>query len=82
MSMPKCGKCLLSEFDSEAFARDIKDYIAIIPEELKTPPEIYSGRLEICKKCSTLLDGLCGECGCFVEVRAAKLSQKCPVNKW
>lgn len=82
MSMPKCGKCLLSEFDSEAFVKEIKDYIALIPEEQKAPPELYSHRLEICRNCSSLSDGLCGECGCFAEIRSAKFSQKCPVNKW
>lgn len=82
MSAPKCGKCLLSEFDGAEFAHTIAEHIALIPKERKTPAAEYAQRLEKCRQCSALTDGLCGECGCFAELRAAKKIMKCPINKW
>lgn len=82
MSDVKCGKCLLSEFDMAFYAETVSDYIALIPEEKKTPAPEYNRRLDVCKACESLLDGMCGECGCFIEIRAAKVWMSCPCNKW
>lgn len=82
MSGVKCGKCLLSEFSMNEFIETVQDYISLIPEEDKAPPDEYSKRLDICKSCDELTDGMCCECGCFVEIRAAKRNMNCPVNKW
>lgn len=78
----RCGKCLLREFDAERFAASIQEYIALIPPDKKAAPEICQSRLVICRSCDMLTDGLCGECGCFVEVRAAKRDMDCPVHHW
>ena len=82
MNGAKCGKCLLTEFDGGRFAERIKEYISLIPEEEKTAAEEYRRRLDICRRCFALMDGLCGECGCFAEIRAAKRRMDCPVGKW
>ena len=37
----------------------------------------YAHRLELCKACGHLVNGMCELCGCFVEVRAAKINQHC-----
>ncbi len=80
----KCGRCLLSEFDSEKFITTIAEYISVIPPHKKVTDEEYRRRLSICRECELLNDGLCGECGCFVEVRAVKKEKSCPHpdKKW
>ncbi|MCM1164829.1 MAG: DUF6171 family protein [Lachnospiraceae bacterium] len=82
MNTRKCGRCLLSEFEAGRLAETVRGHIALIPEDKKTPPDEYERRLETCRGCGALNDGLCGECGCFVEVRAAKAYMGCPVNLW
>lgn len=79
---PFCKRCLLSEYDEKFYAETVSDYIAHIPEDKKCGSEEYSRRLDICRSCDELSNGMCGECGCFVEVRAAKSHMGCPVSKW
>ncbi len=83
-SSVKCGKCLLSQFDSRKFVSTVEEYISVMPPEMKVSEDEYNRRLRICLECDMLLDGLCGECGCFVEVRAAKKNMSCPhcEHKW
>lgn len=71
-----CRRCLLKELDG-AYFRSVYEYIESIPEEEKTEPEEYARRLERCRSCDCLQDGMCALCGCFVEVRAAKRRQHC-----
>ena len=35
-----------------------------------------------CKECKYLNEGLCGACGCFVELRAVIAVNRCPYEKW
>lgn len=77
-----CGKCLLTGLDGKKFAENIADYISLIPEDNRTGSDEYAGRIEVCRKCSVLIEGMCGECGCFAEIRAAKIKLHCPVGKW
>lgn len=78
----KCRKCLLEELDAKKLAESIADHVSLIPEDKRTDAEEYSRRLGICKGCPSLMEGMCGECGCFVEIRAAKSHMRCPVCKW
>jgi hypothetical protein len=82
MSAVKCGKCLLSEFDMSEFAETVKRYVSLIPADKKSDGAEYARRLGICRGCDMLIDGMCGECGCFVEIRAAKRLMRCPTEKW
>ncbi|MCL2287017.1 MAG: DUF6171 family protein [Firmicutes bacterium] len=79
-----CRKCLLSETDEAEFFKVVQEYVDSIPPEQKTPPAEYRRRLELCKTCSHLTNGLCALCGCYVEVRAAKTEQRCvsPIDIW
>lgn len=76
-----CRRCLLRELDGAYFA-SIYQYIDSIPQEQKACPEEYARRLEKCRSCDHLLNGMCAHCGCFVEVRAAKAAQSCPFKRW
>lgn len=69
--------------ESEYFV-DLQKYIARLDDELKVEEEEYERRLNICQKCEYLLNGMCGKCGCFVELRALLKKNGCPdvKKKW
>ncbi len=81
---PVCKRCLLLETDPEGLFKKVSELISLIPEDIKTPEEEYGRRLEICKSCDGLQNGICKECGCFVELRAATRKNYCPsaYHKW
>lgn len=72
-----CKRCLLKELDGTYF-QSIYDYIAQLPAEEKAEEWEYAERLEKCRACDHLQNGMCVLCGCFVEVRAAKRRMHCP----
>lgn len=74
-----CLKCLLQDLpDEKALAEILRERIAQIPEEDCTDPDIYKKRLDLCRSCPSLSRGTCGECGCYVELRAARKKMSCP----
>ncbi len=81
---PICRKCLLSEIDKDKVYSNVYELIDLLPPDKKADDNEYKRRLEICKSCDELADGMCAKCGCFVELRAAKKAQYCPheIKKW
>ncbi|MCL2203755.1 MAG: DUF6171 family protein [Defluviitaleaceae bacterium] len=79
-----CPRCLVADTHRAELSATIQDYIKNIPPEHKTTPAVYIERLNICKKCDHLLDGMCVLCGCYVELRAAKALQQCvaSASRW
>lgn len=79
-----CKGCLFRELTDEEYGHILYDYIRNINPSIKTPEEEYTRRLEICKACDYLMNGMCRLCGCFVELRAAKQSNYCATSpvKW
>lgn len=75
---PLCRRCLLSEIDRDGVYKTVLEYIASLDETVKCGREEYEARLEICRACDHLTNGMCALCGCFVEVRAVKRVQNCP----
>lgn len=73
-----CKRCLLKQLGGPDYFATIYDYIAALPDEIKTQSTEYDRRLAICLDCDCLINGMCRLCGCFVEVRAAKKHQSCP----
>lgn len=73
-----CRKCLIRDMPEAEFFQNMYDYIANIPEDEKTPEEEYERRLNECRQCESLLNGMCRVCGCFVEMRAAAVIRHCP----
>ena len=73
-----CKKCLLSEIDKDKYYANMYEYIALLPVDIKTEESEYQRRLQLCKRCDSLVNGMCKRCGCFVEVRAAKKNNNCP----
>ncbi len=81
MKTPVCKRCLLNELDGEYF-KSIYQYIQNLPEEQKVSGQSYTQRLAFCRECDDLQNGMCVQCGCFAEVRAAKKRMGCPIGKW
>lgn len=81
MNRPACKRCLLRELDGEYF-KSIYQYIENISPEQKASSEEYARRLALCRACDELQNGMCAQCGCFAEVRAAKKRMSCPMEKW
>lgn len=69
--------------EQEAY-QSLYTYISQIDAELKVNDEIYKRRLQYCRECDSLLNGMCRICGCFVEMRAVMKKNSCPGTnaKW
>lgn len=78
-----CRKCLTRELaGQEDIYKSIREYIENLDPDRKSGRELYEERLQICKECEMLLQGMCRSCGCYVEMRAAIGKNSCPKNKW
>lgn len=77
-----CRKCLLREMDQNAYMESLYSYIARLESGIRADETIYEKRLSVCKSCNYLNEGLCGACGCFVELRAVIAQNVCPYQKW
>ena len=72
-------RCLLKEAGEAEMAASIAEYVALLDESIRTPEDDYRARLPLCQDCPELLSGTCRLCGCYVETRAAKKGQQCPM---
>lgn len=79
-----CKKCLLKDISKDEYFKNIYEYINGLDEDIKTEDSLYEKRLEFCKECDNLINGMCRICGCFVELRAAVTKNYCPdvKKKW
>lgn len=78
---PFCKRCLLSETDESELFKNVTELIAAMPEEMKTDGDSYRARISACGGCDMLYRGMCLECGCYIELRAAKAVMHCPAAK-
>lgn len=76
--MNECKKCLLLEAGEKASYKSLKEYIKTIDDSLKVNNDVYTSRLDKCKKCDYLISGMCLKCGCYVELRAILKDKHCP----
>ena len=72
-------RCLLFEAGQADMARSVAEYVASLDESVRTPEAEYRARLALCQECPELMNGTCRLCGCYVETRAAKRVQGCPM---
>ena len=63
----------------EEFFGNLRKYIERIDEDLKVPASVYEERLQECKECEKLANGMCRICGCYVELRAVMKKNICPM---
>ncbi len=76
--MNDCKKCLLLESGEKESYKSLKEYINTLVDDIKVSEEIYTKRLDKCKKCDCLISGMCLKCGCYVELRAILKDKNCP----
>lgn len=76
--MKPCPKCLLEDLKVEELLITVQAYVRQLDPKEKATEAIYQERLAQCKACPHLYSGMCGKCGCYVQLRAAKALQKCP----
>jgi hypothetical protein len=79
---PFCRRCLLEDMREEELFQNLREIIDAIPAESKSPDDLYMKRLEICRACDRLINGMCMLCGCYVELRAASIARRCPDGAW
>ena len=72
-------RCLLKEAGEAEMAASIAEYVAMLDEAVRTAEVDYRARLAVCEGCDALMNGTCRLCGCYVETRAAKRVQGCPM---
>ena len=72
----KCRKCLLEDMDENDFLRDMRSHIEAYPADKRVSEDEYHRRLNFCKGCEKLVDGMCVLCGCYVELRALKIGMR------
>ena len=68
--------------DNEKLLAEVSQAIDRLSDDMKVSDETYRKRLDVCKNCDYLNEGTCGACGCYVELRAAARTGKCPYKKW
>ena len=74
-----CRRCLLQDMaDENDYWQSVQRYRATMPRRLRTPDEEYEARLQACRGCESLQNGTCMQCGCYVEMRAARIDMHCP----
>lgn len=78
-----CKKCLTSELAEQADTyRTIREHVENLDPDVRADQEQYTQRLDTCRQCEWLLEGMCRSCGCYVELRAAVIKNVCPRKKW
>ncbi len=78
-----CRKCLTREMvGQEEYFKTLQAYISNIEADHKVSEELYEERLEFCRECEMLFQGMCRVCGCYVELRAAMKKNACPRHRW
>ena len=81
--MPKpCTRCLLKDYSKEVYERLIVEGLKALPAEDIADGEVTAARLSVCQVCEKLNQGTCLACGCYVEIRAALKTGKCPYSNW
>ena len=73
-----CKKCLLLEAGEKAAYKTVTDYLDTLDDELKADKALCDKRLALCRACDYLIAGMCRQCGCYVEIRAALKDKSCP----
>lgn len=73
-----CIRCLLRDLDKEESYQKFKLYLEQFDESIRTADEEYERRLQLCKRCECLREGICIKCGCYVEARALRKQAHCP----
>ena len=80
---PCLSLCCIGDpaLDGEDVYKRQERYRATMPRRLRTPDALYETRLACCRDCEALQNGTCMQCGCYVEMRAARSDMHCPLTE-
>ena len=79
----QCRRCLLRDMaDENDYYQSVLFYRSTLPAKKRTPDEAYERRLQACMACGELQNATCMQCGCMVEMRAARADMHCPMERW
>ncbi|RHV05755.1 hypothetical protein DXB96_06140 [Clostridium sp. OM07-10AC] len=78
---PFCVRCLIREMTDQTAMQQILSYQKQIPDHEKTAAPLYEKRLSVCKDCKWLHMGTCRKCGSYVEARAFRTDNHCPLGE-
>ncbi len=74
-----CLRCLIADLpDGAALAEIIASRIESLPPQERAEEAVRLERLARCRRCDHLRSGTCALCGCYVEIRTARIRQTCP----
>lgn len=59
-----------------------KSIAAFVADPRFVDQDEYKKRLSICDGCPSRIESRCGECGCYVAVKARGKVFECPLGKW
>ena len=77
-----CRRCLLQDMAGENdYYQSVLRYHRTLPAAKRTPDGAYAARLAACRACEQLENATCKACGCYVEMRAARLDMHCPLTR-
>jgi hypothetical protein len=74
-----CRKCLQDAVEESGLREYLDNYAAALPNEIRAPEAEYKRRLSLCEGCIHRIRFTCVLCGCYIQARAAKRRQKCPI---
>ncbi len=74
-----CRKCLPQEIEENTLREYLDGYAASLSTDIRAPEGEYARRLTICENCPHRIQFTCTLCGCYIQARAAKKRQKCPL---
>ena len=74
-----CRRCLLEDMQEErAVYLILQERLRLMANEERAEEPEYRRRLALCRACGQLAGGTCAQCGCYVELRAARRAMRCP----
>ena len=74
-----CRRCLPDSIEESSLREYLDNYAAALPAQTRTPETEYKKRLFLCEACSHRIQFTCTLCGCYIQARAAKKRQRCPI---
>lgn len=79
-----CKRCLLRDMDEGEILKDVRKAVEKLKPGERAEEAVTEERLNKCRQCQELTDGMCRLCGCYVEFRSALKTGRCPhiPTKW
>jgi hypothetical protein len=75
-----CRRCLLEDLPGKEaeYYQSVLRYREMLSDGQGVSDERYDKRLAACLLCDELANGVCNQCGCYVQIRAATKKMNCP----